>query len=200
MITVSSGILRTEAVDILAALRGDALTIVTMQPVAAWRAAGQNNDRNLELLGSMGSASAMALGLAIGFPDERIFVLDGDGSLVMQLGSLISIGSVRPPNLYHFVFENGVYETSGKQPVPGVTTASLSDIALASGYRATFCVDSLENASAIINEAINTKGPVFISLKISGQGTIKPGSEELPRASFPQQIKTLRSKFLERKL
>jgi sulfopyruvate decarboxylase subunit beta len=199
MITIGSGILRTEAIDILAELRGDALTIITMQPVAAWRAVGQNNSRNLELLGSMGSASAIALGLAIGFPDEQIFVLDGDGSLVMQLGTLISIGTVQPPNLYHFVFENGVYETSGKQPVPGVATASLSDIALASGYRAAFCVDSLDNARAVISEAINTEGPVFISLKISGQGTITTDSKELPRSSFPQQVQTLRSKFLEQK-
>jgi len=67
----------------------------------------------------MGLASSHALGLALGRPDKRVIVLDGDGSLLMNLGSLVTIGAAAPPNLYHFVCENGTYEANGGHPIPG---------------------------------------------------------------------------------
>src|SRR5258707_6114992 len=63
--------------------------------------------------GAMGLASSHALGLALGRPDRRIIVLDGDGSLLMNLGSLVTIAAAAPPNLYHFVCQNGTYEANG---------------------------------------------------------------------------------------
>jgi phosphonopyruvate decarboxylase len=71
------------------------------------------DSRNFNVVGCMGSAAAVALGLAIARPHERVLALDGDGSLLMQLGSLVSVGECAPRNLYHVVFENGIYETSG---------------------------------------------------------------------------------------
>ena len=66
----------------------------------------------------MGSASSIALGIALAQPSRKVIVMDGDGSLLMQLGSLVTIAGAAPENLYHFVFENGVYATSGGQPLP----------------------------------------------------------------------------------
>jgi thiamine pyrophosphate-dependent acetolactate synthase large subunit-like protein len=106
-------LLRTEAVAALARARGDMLTLVTMQAVDPWNALGQADSRNFNVVGCMGSAAAVALGLAIARPHERVLALDGDGSLLMQLGSLVSVGECAPRNLYHVVFENGIYETSG---------------------------------------------------------------------------------------
>src|SRR5882724_13690509 len=68
--------------------------------------------------GAMGLASSHALGLALGRPDKRVIVLDGDGSLLMNLGSLVTIGAAAPPNLVHFVSRNGTYEENGGHPIP----------------------------------------------------------------------------------
>ena len=61
----------------------------------------------------MGSASSIGLGLALARPERKILVLDGDGCLLMQLGSLVTIAALAPANFYHVIFENGRYETSG---------------------------------------------------------------------------------------
>ena len=67
----------------------------------------------------MGSASTIGLGIALAQPQRKVIVVDGDGSLLMQLGSLVTIAGAAPANFFHFVFENGVYETSGVAAVAG---------------------------------------------------------------------------------
>ena len=76
-------------------------------------------DLNYVSTGAMGQASSHALGLALGSPDRQIIVLDGDGSLLMNLGSLVTISNIRPKHFLHLVFENGVYEVNGAHPIPG---------------------------------------------------------------------------------
>src|ERR1700692_1541755 len=83
--------------------------------IASYSAAGEWSELNARGLnyfsvGAMGLASSRGLGLALGRPDKRVVVLDGDGSLLMNLGSLVSIGEAAPPNLYHFGCENGTHE------------------------------------------------------------------------------------------
>jgi thiamine pyrophosphate-dependent acetolactate synthase large subunit-like protein len=167
-----SGLLRTEAVAALAAARGTMLSVVTMQAVEPWNALGQADERNFNVVGCMGSAGAVGLGLAIARTRERVLVLDGDGSLLMQLGTMVSIGDRRPENLYHVVFENGIYETSGGQPVPGRESADLRAIARASGYRYDVSFDSLTELRAGLPATLSLPGPVFISLAISGRGQV----------------------------
>ena len=76
-------------------------------------------DLNYVSTGAMGQASSHALGLALGSPDRQVIILDGDGSLLMNLGSLVTIGNVQPRKFVHLVFENGVYEVNGAHPIPG---------------------------------------------------------------------------------
>ena len=75
----------------------------------------------------MGGASSLGLGLALARPDRRVIVFDGDGSLLMQLGSLATIAGAAPRNLVHFLFKNGVYHTSGAQGIPGGLVGRLRD-------------------------------------------------------------------------
>ena len=70
-------------------------------------------------VGFMGGASSIGLGLALAEPERRVVVLDGDGSLLMQLGSLATVAGAKPPNYIHFLFNNGIYHTSGSQEIPG---------------------------------------------------------------------------------
>lgn len=186
----TAGLLRTEAVKVLAAARGDMLSLVTMQAVAPWNACGQADDRNFNVTGCMGSAASIALGLALARPDDRVLVLDGDGSLLMQLGSLVSVAGQQPPNLYHVVFENGVYETSGGQSVPGRQVADLGTIALACGYRHVEKFASQAQLAAGIGACLQRRGPVFVSLAITGPGAVAGGYP--PPASKPAQIENMR--------
>ena len=166
---MTSGMLRTVAVDRLARARGDMLSVVTMQAVHPWIVNGQLDCRNINVTGSMGSAGAIALGLALAQPGERVLVLDGDGSLLMQLGSLVSIASQLPRNLYHVVLENGTYETSGGQDVPGRGVSDLCEIARASGYAHVERYGSVSEMDQL-PQLFQTPGPVFLSLLIAGPG------------------------------
>src|SRR5690348_2081822 len=129
---------RRDAIAALIDAKGDALTITTEQAIGAWRAAVSEAPNeipdHLDIVGCMGSASTIALGIALAQPQRRVIVVDGDGSLLMQLGSLVTIAGAAPSNLFHFVFENGVYETSGSQPLPAEGRFDLTEIARAAGY------------------------------------------------------------------
>src|SRR3982751_2889636 len=125
---------RQEAITTLAAARNGALSVATMQTVLAWHEAGQAAENHVDNMGCMGTASALGLGLALARPDRKVMVLDGDGSLLMQLGSLVTIAGAAPANYYHFVFDNGLYETSGSQPLPAEGKFDLHEMARAAGY------------------------------------------------------------------
>ena len=71
---------------------------------------------NFYMLGSMGLASSIGLGIAIKKPKKRIFIFDGDGNILMNLGSLTTIGSLKPKNLIHIVFDSNSHESTGGQP------------------------------------------------------------------------------------
>jgi phosphonopyruvate decarboxylase len=93
----------------------------------------RDRDRNFYMQGSMGHAAAIGLGLALGRPDRKVVVLDGDGALLMHLGILSTIGAAGAPNLTHVVLDNGAYESTGGQRTTSGSTR-LEEIALACGY------------------------------------------------------------------
>jgi thiamine pyrophosphate-dependent acetolactate synthase large subunit-like protein len=120
--------------------------------------------------GAMGLASSHALGLALGRPDKRVIVLDGDGSLLMNLGTLVSTAEAAPKNMIHFVMENGTYEANGGHPIPGRGAVSFAGLARSAGYRNVYEFSDLkifeQQAGAILSET----GPVFVCLKIVSSG------------------------------
>jgi phosphonopyruvate decarboxylase len=187
---VTSPLLRTDAAAALARARGDMLTLVTMQAVDPWNALGQADSRNFNVAGCMGSAGSIGLGLALARPHDRVLVLDGDGSLLMQLGTLASVGERQPANLYHVVFENGIYETSGGQSVPGRGRADLVKLALAAGYRHARRFSSPEDLDAGIDGALRETGPVLLSLAIAGPGTISAAVPRVPNKAA--QVENMR--------
>ena len=106
-----------DVLRVIAAQRGDAIVVPTMTTAPAWRTIAPG-DLSVTCVGFMGGASSLGLGLALARPDRRVLVLDGDGSLLMQLGSLATVAGAAPRNLVHFLFKNGVYHTSGAQESP----------------------------------------------------------------------------------
>jgi len=139
--------------------------------------------------GAMGLASSHALGLALGRPDKRVIVLDGDGSLLMNLGSLVTIGEVAPPNLYHFVCENGTYEANGGHPIPGRGNVDFAGFARSAGYRAVYAFSDLKNFEQQIGALLAEPGPLFVDLKIVSSG---PQERDYSRIHGPHVRKAFR--------
>jgi len=163
-----------EAVKAISDRRGDAVAVATMVPNRYWRQVSRRPELDLPIVGGMGKASSVALGIALACPDRRVIVLDGDGSLLMNLGTLVTIGGQRPGNLVHFVFEDGVYRTTGGQPVPGSGTFDLAEIANGAGFRRSYVFDDLEDFVGELPGVMDAAGPVFVCLKVTSAGDAPP--------------------------
>jgi sulfopyruvate decarboxylase subunit beta len=122
---------------------------------------------NYIMTGAMGLGSSHALGLAIGRPDKRVILLDGDGSLLMNLGSLVTVASTAPKNLFHFLLENGIYEANGSHPIPGRDQVDFAGLAKSAGYRACQSFDDLTAFENNIGRVLDQPGPTFTTLKIA---------------------------------
>lgn len=120
---------------------------------------------NYVAVGAMGQASSHGLGLALANPERRVFVFDGDGSLLMNLGTLVTIAGASPANLHHFVFVNGTYEVNGAQPLPS-SDVDFAGLARAAGYRFVSCFDDLPEFAGALPGIIGNKGPQFVALNI----------------------------------
>lgn len=117
-------------------------------------------------IGAMGQASSHALGLALGRPDKKVIVLDGDGSLLMNLGSLATIAGAAPANLVHFVFHNGCYEANGSHLLPGGGSIDFAMIARGAGIADATNFDDIGSFSAALPGLLSRPGPVFASLAV----------------------------------
>ena len=139
--------------------------------------------------GAMGLASSHALGLALGRPDKRVIVLDGDGSLLMNLGTLVTVAEAAPKNLYHFVMENGTYEANGGHPIPGRGAASFAGLARSAGHKSVYEFSDLKVFEQQIGALLAEPGPVFVCMKIVSSG---PQERDYSRIHGPQVRKAFR--------
>lgn len=179
--------------DVLRAVaehRADSLVVATMTVLEPWREASPS-ELNIGCVGFMGGASGLGLGLALGQPNRKVLVLDGDGSLLMQLGSLATIAGAQPPNLYHFLFHNGVYETSGSQAIPAEGRVDFAGMARAAGYRAAHHFDDLEELRTGLGALLQEQGPVFVELRVAPEGSgYRGGVRSIPLAEEARQLRT----------
>lgn len=117
---------------------------------------------------AMGEATPVGLGLALAQPNRQVWVFHGDGAQLMALGSLVTVGSQQPPNLYIFIFRNDCYEITGGQPIPGAGIFSFPAIAQGAGIKRVYAFERLDEFAAQFDEIIGNKGPVVVDLKIEG--------------------------------
>jgi len=137
-------------------------------------AAGDRSE-NFYTWGSMGLASSIGLGLAMVQPELRVFVVDGDGSLLMNLGSLATIGWVRPANLVVIVWDNQVYGTTGGQDTATAHGADLEAAARAMGATATTTVSTETEFDGAIARSKAEPGPWIIIVRVTEtMPTVKP--------------------------
>lgn len=133
--------------------------------------AAGHRPQNFYMLGSMGLAFPIALGVALAQPDRRVFALEGDGSLLMQLGALSTIAALKPKNLIMIVMDNGIYQITGAQPTPAAGVADLVAIALGSGLANSAWAADEEDFERLADAAMSVDEPSLIALRIDD----KPG-------------------------
>lgn len=162
---------RQDAINILAEGRGAAVSVATMQSIYPWHQAEQGERLHVDASQCMGSASSIGLGIAMARPDKKVMVLDGDGSLLMQLGSLVTIAGQSPENFYHFIFANGLHQSTGNQSLPGIDRFDWVALAKASGYAEALKIDAAEDLLEQLPRIWQMSGPVLIELTIEREDT-----------------------------
>jgi phosphonopyruvate decarboxylase len=138
------------------------------------------------MIGSMGMAPAIALGLALAQPKRRTVVFDGDGNLLMNLGILPMIGAQRPSGLLHLVFDNEVYGSTGNQASPS-RTVRLDRLAGAAGFASAAAVSDPVALEGALRAALAAPGPHFVLVKVTAE------EAEVPR--IPYTPAALRDRF-----
>lgn len=132
---------------------------------------GEQHYKDFLTVGSMGHCSSIALGIAISIPERKVVCIDGDGSLIMHMGSLSTIGKLKPKNFYHILMNNKVHESVGGQPT-SARFIDIPELVKANGYANVYFTNNEEGLISRIGEFMKETGPCFLEVKI------KPGSRE----------------------
>jgi sulfopyruvate decarboxylase subunit beta len=170
-----------EAVAVMRDARGPTdIVIPSMGSAREWMALGPVHDLDFILVPSaMGHATSVGLGLALAQPDRRVIVLSGDGSLLMNLGSLVTISAESPANLVIVVFVNRVYEVTGAQVTPGAkgVPVDYAAFARASGIKSVFRWSSVDDWRSGIGSALGADGPTLVVVDVAPvPGAVGPRS------------------------
>ena len=160
---------REEAIQTVAAALGPKDCIVSTTGMISrelfeYRTAmGQSHERDFLTVGSMGHASQIALGIALEKPDRHVWCFDGDGAVIMHMGSMAITASKAPVNFLHVLFNNGAHDSVGGQPTVGLDI-DVPAIAKAVGYKHAFSVDSAEVLQEILRSPEILEGPTLIQV------------------------------------
>ena len=139
------------------------------------------------MLGSMGLAAPIALGVALAQPKRRVFALEGDGSLLMQLGSLATIAMVAPRNLAIVVWDNGMYQITGSQKTATAEIADLVEMARGAGIAQSAWAKDEDDFERMIDRALNEDGPWFIGARTDA---------ETPKIQTPREPVAIKDAFM----
>ncbi len=191
---------KANVLEPLARLRTDEVVVATMSVVRPW---AQVSDSDLDFASAdsaMGHAADLALGIAMAQPHRRVLCLNGDGSMLMSLGTLVTIIASGVRNLILFVIDNGTYEITGNQPTPGAV--DFVAMAQAAGFRRAYRFDEADAYEAALPDLLHGDGPVFACLHVEpGQeGPISRSNREEAqylKTSLADGSRTLRAALLK---
>ena len=167
---------REPCLEVLCRIRStETVVVTTMSAVGPWSRISQSV-LDLPSAGSaMGHAADFAMGVALAQPQRPVWVLNGDGSMLMSLGTLVTICQTPPPNLVLFVLENGTFEVTGNQPIPGAGKISMVQMARGAGFSQVHEFHDEGELARRLPDVLAHPGPTFINLKIH------PGEEPPPK-------------------
>jgi len=162
---------KEQLLEPLARLRGNAAIVTTMGVARPW---GKYSSSELDFASAdsaMGHAADLALGIALAQPWRKVICLNGDGSMLMTLGTLATIIGSGAANLILFVVQNGTYEITGNQPVPAAGKLDFCQLALGAGFSRVYGFEAAAEFEKTLPELLSGDGPVFAAV------LIEPGSE-----------------------
>lgn len=157
--------IRKEAVKIIAKNVGQSPIISANGFISRDLFEVNDKESNFYMIGSMGLASSIGMGIALKNPRKKIYVFDGDGNILMNLGSLVTIGTLQPKNLIHIVFDNTSHESTGGQPTNS-SKIDLEKLASNTHYKI-FKIKSELQLISILKKIKKIQGPIFLLIKIS---------------------------------
>ncbi|MBM3840931.1 MAG: thiamine pyrophosphate-binding protein [Verrucomicrobia bacterium] len=181
----------------LARLRTDQVVVTTMGTVRPW---AQFSNHPLDFASAdsaMGHAADFALGIALAQPQRQVICLNGDGSMLMTLGSLVTIVNTGARNLILFVVQNDAYEITGNQPIPGARSVDFSGLARSAGFPRVSAFDDAQAYERALPEILRTPGPVFVNARVDpgDEGPLSRRPEESApylRCSLAESVRGLR--------
>jgi thiamine pyrophosphate-dependent acetolactate synthase large subunit-like protein len=175
---VSGRLTKDELLAPLARLRGDAVVVTSMGVVRPWARYSTHPFDFASADSAMGHTADFALGLALARPERRVICLNGDGSMLMTLGTLVTIAAAAPANFVMIVVVNGTYEVTGNQPIPGASLVDFAGLARAAGIRRVHSFDEPHAYERALPELLEAEGPVVAVV------AVEPG-HEAPLARAP---------------
>jgi len=172
----------------LASQRKDEVVVSCMGTAKPWEALSDSDLDFASVDSAMGHAADFALGLAMAQPKRRVITLNGDGSLLMCLGSLVTIAQRACENYAMIIFENGTYEVTGNQSVPGNSFVDYEAIARGAGIKKAYTIDSEEEFEARLPLVFKEPGPIVFIWKV------EPAHEPVPKfeKSLAERVTRLR--------
>jgi thiamine pyrophosphate-dependent acetolactate synthase large subunit-like protein len=162
-----------QLLELLARARTDEIVVTSMSTVRPW---GRLSDGDLDFASAdsaMGHTADLALGLALAQPDRKVICLNGDGSMMMTLGTLATIIESGVENLILFVIDNGTYEITGNQKVPGAGVVDWEALAVAAGFPRTYQFSDAAQYEATLGAILAGEGPVFVQVCVE-RGDARP--------------------------
>ncbi len=182
---MSDRMLRIDALRAIYPQLQECVVVTIMGAVAAELQQIGHRPNFFYLQHAMGLASSLGLGIALSRPDRQVVVIDGDGSLLMNLGTLTTLAHYRPENLVHLVFDNESLLSVGGFPTATSTGSDLAAIAAGAGMPHSMCVDTLEELERALGAARNAEAPTTLVAKVADIG---------PKA-FVTDLKLLENRF-----
>lgn len=157
---------KAQLLEPLARRRTDEVVVTTMSVVRPW---GRLSDHALDFASAdsaMGHTADLALGIALAQPQRRVLCMNGDGSMLMSLGTLATIVDAGASNLVLMVVQNGTYEITGNQRIPAAATVNFAAMARAAGFPRTFHFEDAEAYEAALDEILHAPGPTFVNVRV----------------------------------
>jgi sulfopyruvate decarboxylase subunit beta len=176
-----------QALEVLARQRGDKVVITTMTPVGLWPALSDTPLDFAFLPSAMGHGPSLALGLALACPGRGVVMINGDGSMLMSLGSLVTLAA-NPADVYLLVMDNGLYEVTGGQRTAGSGRSDFAGLARAAGIQRVCAFDNLSGWERGAAEALAGPGPVVVHLQVEGRLGQKTPPPPRPMAEQIQRL------------
>jgi phosphonopyruvate decarboxylase len=156
-----------EACSVIAKHRDGNIVVTTMGAMNAMDALPPH-PLTVACVPLMGGAACLGLGLALAQPTRKVFVLDGDASLLMELGGLVSVAQAMPGNYFHFIFNNSIqFAGLGNLPTPAQHKTNFVALAMAAGYAHAYSFSNKEMLAASLDEIFQKNAPAVIELKIA---------------------------------